>query len=99
MIRESQGLAVLFKRALMVGVVLAALPVSNQVEAKRDPSSANVRPRQPVDARGNGKHEGQLNDRCETDQDCRDRSPPLTCQAAADQKVCRIKPGTILPPT
>jgi hypothetical protein len=99
MIRSSQGLAAFGKSALIVGFAWGALSDSSLVEAKRAPPSMQVPERAPVDARGNGKHEGQRNDRCETDQDCSQRSPPLTCQAAGDQKVCRIKPGTIMPPT
>jgi hypothetical protein len=99
MSHRSQGIAAFVKSVLIVGVALGGLSGSGRVEAKRAPPSANVPERQPVDARGNGKNEGQRNDRCETDQDCSQRAPTLTCQPVGDQKVCRIKPGTIMPPT
>lgn len=97
--RRSQGLIVFVKSALIVGVTMGGLSVASQLEAKRAAPGASAPVRKPVDVRGNGKHEGQHDDRCDTDQDCRAASPPLTCQAAGDQKVCRLKPGTILPPT
>jgi hypothetical protein len=99
MIRRSWGLVALVKSALIVGIALGVLPDSGRAEARRAPPSAEFPERKPVDARGNGKHEGQNSDRCTTDQDCSLGPYALTCQGSGDQKVCRLKPGTVMPPT
>lgn len=97
--RRAQGLFAFVRSALIVGFALGILSDSSRLEAKPMPPGASNPVREPADVRGNGKHEGQRNDRCDTDQDCRQGAPALTCQSVGDRKECRIKPGTIMPPT